>query len=129
MTDGVILLIEEAEGKDDEAPARAVLGPAADAVSSLQEQVAEPNAVSRKQLLEALGALRESLEELDVAEEELAQQNEELIAAREALEIERHRYRELFDGRRRLPGDGRERGSWRRPTAGGRGAVRLLPQG
>src|SRR5215210_2283413 len=66
-------------------------------LKSLQEQVAEPTSVSRKQLLEALGALQESLQELDVAEAELAQQNEELVAAREALEIERHRYRELFD--------------------------------
>jgi two-component system cell cycle sensor histidine kinase/response regulator CckA len=66
-------------------------------LQSLQAQVAEPNAVSRKQLLEAIGALQESLQELDVAEAELAQQNEELLAAREALEIERHRYRELFD--------------------------------
>ncbi len=66
-------------------------------LKSLQEQVAEPNAVSRKQLLEAIGALQESLQELDVAEAELAQQNEELLVAREALEVERHRYRELFD--------------------------------
>jgi two-component system cell cycle sensor histidine kinase/response regulator CckA len=66
-------------------------------LSSLQAQVAEPVAVSRRQLLEAIAALQESLQELEVAEAELAQQNEELIIAREALEIERHRYRELFD--------------------------------
>ncbi|HWM93826.1 MAG TPA: hypothetical protein VN493_23910 [Thermoanaerobaculia bacterium] len=66
-------------------------------LKSLQEQVAEPSSVSRRQLLEAIGALQESLQELDVAEAELAQQNEELIAAREQLEIERHRYRELFE--------------------------------
>ncbi|HWN45239.1 MAG TPA: ATP-binding protein [Thermoanaerobaculia bacterium] len=66
-------------------------------LKSLQTQVAEPNSVSRKQLLEALGALQESLQELDVAEAELAQQNEELLTAREALEVERHRFRELFD--------------------------------
>jgi PAS domain S-box-containing protein len=63
----------------------------------LQSQVSEPVAVSRRQLLEALAALQESLQELDVAEAELAQQNEELTTAREALEIERFRYRELFD--------------------------------
>jgi two-component system cell cycle sensor histidine kinase/response regulator CckA len=63
----------------------------------LQDQVSEPIAVSRKQLLEALAALQESLQELEVAEAELSQQNEELVGAREALEIERHRYRELFD--------------------------------
>jgi two-component system, cell cycle sensor histidine kinase and response regulator CckA len=66
-------------------------------LKSLQAQVAEPNTVSRKQLLEALGALQESLQELDVAEAELAQQNDELMTAREALEVQRHRYRELFD--------------------------------
>jgi two-component system cell cycle sensor histidine kinase/response regulator CckA len=66
-------------------------------LKSLQAQVAEPNAVSRKQLLEALGALQESLQELDVAEAELAQQNEELLSARESIEVERHRYRELFE--------------------------------
>jgi two-component system cell cycle sensor histidine kinase/response regulator CckA len=66
-------------------------------LKALQRQVSEPSSVSRKQLLEALGALQESLQELDVAEAELAQQNEELTTAREALELERHRYRELFD--------------------------------
>jgi PAS domain S-box-containing protein len=68
-----------------------------DQLRSLQRHVAEPAPVSRKQLLEALGALQESLQELDVVEAELAQQNEELVAVREALEVERHRYRELFD--------------------------------
>jgi two-component system cell cycle sensor histidine kinase/response regulator CckA len=34
---------------------------------------------------------------IEVAEQELAAQQEELIAARDALESERHRYRELFD--------------------------------
>ncbi|HEX3129364.1 MAG TPA: ATP-binding protein [Thermoanaerobaculia bacterium] len=63
----------------------------------LQSQVSEPVAVSRRQLLEALAALQESLQELEVAEAELAQQNEELTIAREALEVERHRYQELFD--------------------------------
>jgi PAS domain S-box-containing protein len=64
---------------------------------TLQAQVSEPVAVSRRQLLEALAALQESLQELEVAEAELAQQNEELTVAREALEIERHRYQDLFD--------------------------------
>ena len=66
-------------------------------LKTLQEQVAEPGSVSRRHLLDAIGALQESLQELDVAEEELGQQNDELFAAREALELERHRYRELFD--------------------------------
>ncbi len=37
------------------------------------------------------------LEELRVAEEEMHQQNEELVLARDALESERQRYRELFE--------------------------------
>ena len=41
--------------------------------------------------------MQRTLEEVELAERELAQQNEELIAAREALEVERHRYRELFE--------------------------------
>ena len=52
---------------------------------------------SQQRLSDAVDALQRTLEEVEVAERELAQQNEELIAAREALEIERHRYRELFE--------------------------------
>jgi two-component system cell cycle sensor histidine kinase/response regulator CckA len=66
-------------------------------LKALRSQVAEPVSVSRRQLLQALGALQESLQELEVAEAELAQQNEELITVQEALELERHRYRELFE--------------------------------
>ena len=66
-------------------------------LKTLQAQVVEPEAVFRKQVVEAIGGLRESLQELDAAEAELAQQNEALLAAREALEVERHRYLELFD--------------------------------
>nr|WP_290225210.1 ATP-binding protein [Trichocoleus desertorum] len=48
-------------------------------------------------LNECLEELRLALEELYVAEEELRQQNEELFKAREAAEIERQRYLELFE--------------------------------
>src|SRR5260370_5001702 len=52
---------------------------------------------SQRRLSDAVEALQRTLEEVERAERELGQQNEELIAAREALEIERHRYRELFE--------------------------------
>jgi PAS domain S-box-containing protein len=52
---------------------------------------------SQRRLSDAHEALQRTLEEVELAERELAQQNEELIAAREALEVERHRYRELFE--------------------------------
>src|ERR1700680_132396 len=52
---------------------------------------------SQRRLSDAHAALQRTLEEVELAERELAQQNEELIAAREALEVERHRYRELFE--------------------------------
>jgi len=52
---------------------------------------------SQLRLSDAVEALQRTLEEVELAERELAQQNEELIAAREALEVERLRYRELFE--------------------------------
>ncbi|HXO43753.1 MAG TPA: response regulator [Thermoanaerobaculia bacterium] len=52
---------------------------------------------SQQRLSDAHEALQRTLEEVELVERELAQQNEELIAAREALEVERHRYRELFE--------------------------------
>ncbi|MCA1994082.1 MAG: PAS domain S-box protein [Coleofasciculus sp. S288] len=48
-------------------------------------------------LLDCLAQLQVALEELYVAEQELRQQNEELIAARQAAEAERKRYQELFE--------------------------------
>ena len=70
----------------------------------LQEQLAEIRSrltggepIRRRQLAQALEALQEALHEVETTEEELTQQNEELVAAREALEIERYRYSELFD--------------------------------
>ena len=46
---------------------------------------------------ESLEELRVALEELQVAEEELIQQNQELAIARNDIEIERQRYRDLFE--------------------------------
>jgi PAS domain S-box-containing protein len=48
-------------------------------------------------LVRLLGELEENWEELRVAEEELRQQNDELIDARDSLEAERARYQSLFD--------------------------------
>jgi two-component system cell cycle sensor histidine kinase/response regulator CckA len=44
-----------------------------------------------------LEELARTLEELHVAAEELYQQNEELVGTRQAVEADRHRYRELFE--------------------------------
>jgi two-component system, cell cycle sensor histidine kinase and response regulator CckA len=63
----------------------------------MREQLAGSAPVRRRQLQEALEALQEALQEVDTAEVELAQQNEALTLAREALEIERHRYQDLFE--------------------------------
>jgi PAS domain S-box-containing protein len=60
-------------------------------------QTASPGVVRARQFAEAVSAIQAALAEVEVVEEELRQQNEELIAAREALELERHRYRDLFD--------------------------------
>ena len=45
----------------------------------------------------ALGELSTALEELGVAAEELRQQNEDLVATRQIVEVERGRYQALFD--------------------------------
>jgi len=46
---------------------------------------------------ECLGQLRRAVEEIQVAEGQLWQQNEHLLAARQAVEDERGRYQKLFD--------------------------------
>ena len=46
---------------------------------------------------QAIASLREQLDGIEVAYEELEQQSEELDTTREALEHQRHRYRHLFD--------------------------------
>ena len=48
-------------------------------------------------LEEVLGEVGTILEELHVVQKELLQQNEELVAARRAVEAQRQRYQELFD--------------------------------
>lgn len=48
-------------------------------------------------LMKTCEALRETLEKLQVIEEELRQQNEELAIARETAELEHQRYQDLFD--------------------------------
>jgi PAS domain S-box-containing protein len=54
--------------------------------------------LEREELLgDAITDLESSLEELQVAEEELRLQGEEIVSTREAVERERARYRELFD--------------------------------
>jgi len=63
----------------------------------LERHAATPGAAGGQQLTEAVNAVRQTLEEVEAVETELAQQNEELIATREALEIERYRYQELFE--------------------------------
>jgi PAS domain S-box-containing protein len=70
--------------------------PAGDPLALLQQRAsASPE---RMELLdEALRHLGTTLEELSVAEEEIRQQNEELMAARVAVEAERLRYQELFE--------------------------------
>src|SRR5215813_12324963 len=46
---------------------------------------------------EIFSELQTSLEELRVAEEELRQQNDELIISQQTVELERQRYRDLFE--------------------------------
>jgi PAS domain S-box-containing protein len=63
----------------------------------LERHSASPNAARTRQFAEAIHAVRDTLDEVEAIETELAQQNEVLVATREALEIERHRYKELFE--------------------------------
>jgi PAS domain S-box-containing protein len=58
------------------------------------DQPGRPMVDTARQALAELGV---ALEELQVAEEELRSQNEELLGARSGLEIERGRYRALFE--------------------------------
>src|SRR5690349_1215882 len=67
-----------------------------DRLQALQ-RVDSRGAVRTRQFSEAVAAIQSALDEVEAVEAELAQQNEELVAAREALEIERHRYKDLFD--------------------------------
>ncbi len=62
-------------------------------INTLRERLDDPAPSD----LEVYQELSTTLEELQVAEEELAQQNEVLISAQEGLERERQRYQELFE--------------------------------
>ncbi len=66
-------------------------------VSSLLQQVHTDPSQHNELLPEALEELGASLEELQVSQELLHLQNQELLEAHAALEIERQRYRELFE--------------------------------
>jgi two-component system cell cycle sensor histidine kinase/response regulator CckA len=66
-------------------------------LDEMESQITGSAPIRRRQLTEALHALQEALEEVETAEAELAQQNDELMMAREALEVERFRYRDLFE--------------------------------
>jgi PAS domain S-box-containing protein len=65
-------------------------------ITELQRQAAQLPGEHRM-LAVAAEDLQNTLEDLGVAEAELRQQNDELAAAREAVEAERHRYQELFE--------------------------------
>ncbi|HEX2224588.1 MAG TPA: ATP-binding protein [Thermoanaerobaculia bacterium] len=66
-------------------------------LEALEIQAISPRAVRAQQFAEVIQSLRSALDEVEAVETELAQQNEELLTAREALEIERHRYKDLFE--------------------------------
>ncbi len=66
-------------------------------LAALEGRLGQPGSPIKRQFAEALQGLQLTLQELEVAEEALAQRNEELVATRERLEIERHRYRDLFE--------------------------------
>jgi two-component system cell cycle sensor histidine kinase/response regulator CckA len=64
-------------------------------IESLRAEIAASDEPDR--FAGELTDLRASLAELEVAYEELEQQNQELLTTREELELQRHRYRHLFD--------------------------------
>jgi PAS domain S-box-containing protein len=67
---------------------------------ALNQQATQMPATQRNNAnlwVSAIQELQAALEELSVAEEELRLQNEELLATRWAVEVERQRYRELFE--------------------------------
>ncbi|HEX6903219.1 MAG TPA: ATP-binding protein [Thermoanaerobaculia bacterium] len=63
----------------------------------LKSQASAPGALRSSQFAEAVAAIQSALDEVEAVEAELSQQNEELLNARDALETERHRYKDLFD--------------------------------
>lgn len=66
-------------------------------LDALQQQLGNPASPAERNLIDALNSLQAVLEELEAAEQVLIQRNDELIVTQERLEIERHRYRELFE--------------------------------
>jgi PAS domain S-box-containing protein len=65
-------------------------------LEALQKRASGPGE-QQASIPELMESLSTALEELHVAGAELQQQNEELIAARHAIETERQRYQELFE--------------------------------
>lgn len=63
----------------------------------IHKRVIDSSKLSQKFLTEVLSELALFLEELHIVTEELQQKNEELIATRSALELERQRYQDLFE--------------------------------
>ncbi|HAG83066.1 MAG TPA: PAS domain-containing sensor histidine kinase [Cyanobacteria bacterium UBA12227] len=63
----------------------------------LYQNTTEVRTLEPQLVLQCLEELSTALEELYIAEEEVRLQNEELIVARQAIEAERQRYRELFE--------------------------------
>jgi PAS domain S-box-containing protein len=73
---------------------RSGLSSAQHRLDRLQEEITDgPSEKLAGELME----LQASLAELEVAYEELEQQNDELLSTREQLELQRHRYLQLFD--------------------------------
>ncbi len=70
---------------------------ASERMKELHAAAGSPPTHQRGLLPETFEELQISLEELEVASEELRRQNEEMISTRHDLEVERHRYQELFD--------------------------------
>lgn len=66
--------------------------------SSLREHASAKDHSEKRWMLSALQELDVAHEELRVIEDELHSQSEELTAAYAALELERRRYRDLFEG-------------------------------
>lgn len=83
-------VLERARLKQQLEESQAALRQARD---ELEMRVAQRTA----QLEQANKELQVTLEELQVAEEEVRQQNEEIICTREAVELERQRYQDLFE--------------------------------
>ena len=65
--------------------------------NTLQEFIADLPEQKQLLLRDALSAFGESLEELEVTEEELRQQNEDIYQAHHQVETERKHYHDLFE--------------------------------